>query len=115
MPLRRWYTAKWHGRDAFVKVVPRGTGAKREVATLTKLQALPQCRVVCLLHAAHVMLVEPRTQKAAMPHAAIVTAVAPRPVFVGRSASDRLRTALELVEVRVYVCCVCACAMHWVH
>ena len=103
VPLLRWYTAKWRGTDAFVKVVPAGRAADREAATLTKLQALPQCRVVRLLHVERMDRIDPATQTTGTtaPHVAIITELAPRRVFSGRSAAERLHTALELLEVSV--------------
>ena len=102
VPLERWYTATYQGTRAFVKVVPAGAEAEQEVATLTKLQALPQCRVVRLLHAAHVTLMEPRTQQVVAAHVAIVTKLAPHPLFASAGVRDRLHQATELVEVRVW-------------
>ena len=103
--LRRLYTGTYEGTPAFVKLVPAGSAAHREVATLTKLQALPQCRVVRLLHVAHVTLMEPRTQLVTAPHVALVTTLAPHRVFAAERPEERLRQAIELVEVRVQHCC----------
>ena len=101
VPLDRWYTATYQGTRAFVKVVPAGAEADREVATLRTLQSLPQCRVVRLLHVAHVTLMEPRTQLVTAPHVALVTTLAPHRVFAAERPEERLRQAIELVEVRV--------------
>ena len=98
--LRRWYTATYKGTKAFVNIRAAGPAADREVATLTKLGALPQCRVVRLLHAARVTLVDPATMRGGVPHVALVTEYAPGNAF--KSSSD-LSTALELLEVRVSV------------
>ena len=102
MALRRWYTGKFEGTPAFVKLVPAGVDAEREVATLRKLQTLPQCRVVRLLHAAHVTLMEPRTQQVVAAHVAIVTKLAPHPLFASAGVADWLHQATELLEVRVW-------------
>ena len=102
VPLDRWYTATYQGTRAFVKVVPAGAEADREVATLRTLQSLRQCRVVRLLHAARVTLMEPQTRQVTAPHVAIVTKLAPHPLFASARMGDRLRQAIELVEVRVW-------------
>ena len=100
MRLRRWYTGTWWGRPAFVKVVPAGAAANREAATLTKLQALPQCRVVRLLHVARVTLAEPHSLTLSAPVVAIVTVLAPHGVFSSEDERRRLHEAVELLEVR---------------
>ena len=104
MALNRLYTAAFAGTPAFVKVVPAGRDAEREVATLMKLQALPQCRVVRLLHVAHVTLMEPRGQQVTAPHVALVTTLAPHGVFAAETGQERLRQATELVAVRAGAC-----------
>lgn len=88
-----------------MKVVAAGVRADHEVAALTKLQALPQCRAVPLLHSASVMLMDPRTLQITAPHVAIITKLAPHPVFASVDASGRLRQATELFEVRPVTVC----------
>ena len=99
MPLRRWYTAQWRGTRAFVKVLPAGRAAEREAAALAKLQPLPQCRVVPLLHVARVNLVLPRHVKYRSPHVALVTELAPHRLFTG--FRDAMSEAVELLQVCV--------------
>ena len=99
MPLRRWYTAQWRGTRAFVKVLPAGRAAEREAAALAKLQPLPQCRVVPLLHVARVNLVLPRHMDLWSPHVALVTELAPHSLFAGRS--DAMSEVVELLQVCV--------------
>ena len=99
MPLRRLYTAKWRGTPAFVKVLPAGRAAEREVAALEKLQPRPECRVVPLLHVARVKLVLPRHMKRRSPHVALVTELAPHSLFAG--VRDAMSEVVELLQVCV--------------
>ena len=100
MPLRRLYTAQWRGTPAFVKVLPAGRAAEREVAALEKLQPRPECRVVPLLHVARVKLVLPRHMKRRSPHVALVTELAPHRLFAARG-SDAVSEVVELLQVCV--------------
>ena len=88
----------YNGAKAFVNVRPAGAAAEREVATLSMLAALPQCRVVRLLHPARVTLMDPATMRDGAPHVALVTEYAPTDAFY---PAGSLSTALELLEVRV--------------
>ena len=112
MALRRWYTGKFEGTPAFVKLVPAGVDAEREVATLRKLQTLPQCRVVRLLHAADVTLMEPHTRQVTAPHVALITALAPGDVCWPPEGVTSAAVVLDLLQVRAAVlACMHGCAV----
>ena len=60
------------------------------------------------------MLMDPRTLQVTAPHVAIITKLAPHPVFASEDAAGRVPQAIELLEVRpsvhlTHYCTGCIC------